>query len=209
MKTYSPLKKILPALILAAFMPVQAAEVVGKYDLGKSVLWWDKAALSTDGSVVAGRAYNDSRNWHAVVWRGKDYGDKLDLGKLTINYNSGFSGVNALNFDGSVAAGYTSNNSEAYRAIVWRGQNYSEKFDLDTLRSDNSGWSQVNALSSDGSVAAGYANNDIEAYHAVIWRGQNYGEKLPLRTPNLGRSEVNALSSDGSVAAGYASNDEG
>ena len=67
MKTYSPLKKILPALILAAFMPVQAAEVVGKYDLGKSVLWWDKAALSIDGSVAAGVAFNDNGYKRAVV----------------------------------------------------------------------------------------------------------------------------------------------
>ena len=209
MKTYSPLKKILPALILAAFLPVQAAEVVGKYDLG-TPSWWDNVVLSADGSLAAGAAYNDSRERRAVVWRGKDYGGKFDLGTLKSD-NSGQSWVNALSTDGSLAAGTAYNDKgKDQRAVVWHGKNYGKKTDLGTLRSDNSGESWANALSADGSLAAGAAYNDSRESRATVWRGKNYGSKLDLgtlRSDNSGSSDVNALSDDGLVAAGRADND--
>ena len=198
-----PPKKILPALILAAFLPVQAAEVVGKYDLG-TPSWWDSIVLSADGSLAAGLAFNDNGYKRAVVWRGKDYGGKLDLGTLKSD-NSGESWVNALSADGSLAAGVADNDDREGRATVWRGKDYGKKLDLGTLKSDNSGKSYAHALSADGSLAAGQAHNDSGESRATVWRGQDYGEKLDLGTlksDNSGESEVNALSADGSVAAG-------
>lgn len=204
MKTYSPLKKILPALILAAFMPVQAAEVVGRYDLGDGWL----TSLSADGSVAAGRSSNGKES-HAFVWRGKDYGEKLDLGTLKRD-NSDWSHAAALSADGSVVAGWAKNQDSNMHAVVWRGKNYGDKLDLGTLRSDSLVSSEVNALSADGSLAAGYADNDAWDDYAAVWYGKDYDDRLglgTLRNHNWGRSIVGALSADGSVAAGWAEND--
>ena len=211
MKTYPPPpKKILPALILAAFLPVQAAEVVGKYDLGNGWL----TSLSADGSVAAGWTHYKGIYNRATLWRGKDYGDKLDLGTLRSDESddSYTSSADALSADGSVAAGYAYNDDRDYRATVWRGKDYGGKLDLGTLKSDNSGEANVYALSADGSVAAGWARNNGGSGRAVVWRGKDYSEKLNLGTINSnysGWAQVFALSADGSVAAGYAYNDSG
>ena len=210
-----PPKKILPALILAAFLPVQAAEVAGKYDLGtlKSNNSGNSYvdAISADGSLAAGTANNDNGEFHAIIWRGKDYGDKLDLGTLKSD-NSGESRANALSADGSLAAGWAYSDKGGIRAIIWRGQDYGDKLDLGTLRSDNWGWAWVNALSADGLVAAGRADNYSGTLRATVWHGKDYGDKLDLGTlksDNSGESRANALSADGSLAAGQAYNDRG
>ena len=186
--------------------------MVGKYDLG--TLYSDNSgvsrahALSADGSVTMGWVvFGD--NARAAAWRGKNYGDKLNLGTLRSDDNSTGSGVYALSADGSVAAGWAYNDSEYPHAVVWRGRDYGDKLDLGTLKSDNSDWSWVNALSADGSVAAGWARDNGGRSRAVVWRGKDYSEKLDLGTlesGNLGYAHVYALSADGSVAAGFAYN---
>ena len=189
---------------------MQAAEVVGKYDLG-TPSWWDGIVLSADGSLAAGLAFNDNGYKRAVVWRGKDYGGKLDLGTLKSD-NSGESWVNALSADGSLAAGVADNDDREGRATVWRGKDYGKKLDLGTLKSDNSGGSYADALSADGSLAAGQAHNDNGESRAIVWRGKDYGDKLDLGTlksDNSGWSVAYTLSADGLVAAGWADNDNG
>ena len=196
---------------MAAFLPVQAAEVVGKVDLG--TFFSDNSgvsladALSADGSVTMGSiVFGDY--YRAAAWRGKNYGDKLSLGTLRSDNSTG-SGVYALSADGSVAAGWSYNDSEYPHAVVWRGRDYGDKLDLGTLKSDNSDWSHANALSADGSVAAGWARDNGGRTRAVVWRGKDYSEKLDLgtlRSDNSSGSKVLALSADGSVAAGSAYN---
>ena len=75
-------------------------------------------ALSTDGSVVAGYAYNDAvRFYHAFRWT--QAGGMEDLGTLRTD-NSGYSVAYALSADGSIVAGKASSNYSGSRAFIYR-----------------------------------------------------------------------------------------
>ena len=155
-------------------------------------------ALSADGSVVAGYAYNDAvRFYHAFRWT--QAGGMEDLGTLRTD-NSGESFAYALSADGSVVAGWAGNDANETRAFRWTETG--GMVDLGTLRTDNFGGSIAYALSADGSVVAGYAYNDaVRSFHAFRWTQAGGMEDLgTLRGDHL--SVARALSADGSVVAG-------
>lgn len=129
-----------------------------------------------------------------------------DLGTLR-NDNSGRSGASAISADGSVIVGYSRNDNDEQRAIVWSGNNWATKTDLGSLRADNSGYSLAYGVSGDGSVVVGYAHRSDSNYiYATVWSGDNLTTKTDLsrRVPGaFSNSEAMAVSRDGSKIAGY------
>lgn len=175
---------------------------------GNSLAW----AVSSDGSVVAGEADDDSGAIsRATVWSGSGWSTKTNLGTLKSD-NSGWAAAYAVSGDGSVVAGRAENNDGKSHATIWSGSGWTAKTDLGTLRSDNSGDSEVYAVSGDGSVAVGDASNDNNSFstHAAVWSGSGWATKTDLGTlaaDNSHNSFANSVSSDGSVIAGWAEND--
>ena len=173
--------------------------------------WAAAYAVSSDGSVVAGRAENDDGKTRATIWSGSGWGTKTDLGTLRSD-NSGYSEVYGVSEDASVVVGDADNDNGDSHATVWSGSGWGTKTDLGTLKSDNSGTSFANAVSSDGSVIAGWAENDDRTPRAIVWSGNGWTTKTDLGTlkrDNSGESRAWAVSSDGLMVAGQADNDNG
>ena len=118
--------------------------------------------------MVVGQSYTDNYETHAVVWSGRGWTTKTDLGTLKTN-NSGYSWARAASGDGSTVVGEADNDNGERRATVWSGSNWSTKTDLGTLKTDNSGNSSVYGISADGNFAVGSADNDNNAPRAVVW----------------------------------------
>ncbi len=160
-------------------------------------------ALSADGSVVAGRAANDTESTRAFRWT--QDGGMVDLGTLKAD-NTGHSRAHALSADGSVAAGRAANDTESTRAFRWTQDG--GMVDLGTLKADNTGNSSAYALSADGSVAAGEADKYTGIYHAFRWTQAGGMVDLgTLKADNTGNSSAYALSADGRVATGWAASE--
>ena len=161
--------------------------------------------VSGDGSVVVGEAYvNDTDDMHAVVWSGSNWASQTDLGTLTTDnskYSSRNSRALAANHDGSVVVGYSRNDIDEQRAIVWSGRNWGTKTDLGTLKADNSGSSTAVAINRDGSMVVGWADDDNGRY-ATVWSGSGWGTKTKLDTPEDFSSSASSVSADGSVIGG-------
>ena len=171
------------------------------------------SAVSDDGSIVVGSVSVDSSTLRhrAIVWSGRNWADKKDLGTLKRD-NSGESYGNAVSGDGSLVFGDAENDNGDTHATVWSGSNWATKTDLGTLKSDNSGYSTARAASSDGSVVGGFAANDNGESHATVWSGSGWTTKTDLgtlKTDNSGGSSVYGISADGNIAVGYADNDNG
>ena len=169
------------------------------------------SAVSDDGSIVVGSVSVDSSTLRhrAIVWSGRNWADKKDLGTLKRD-NSGESYGNAVSGDGSLVFGDAENDNGDTHATVWSGSNWATKTDLGTLKSDNSGYSTARAASSDGSVVGGYAQNDNGNQRATVWSGSNWSTKTDLgtlKTDNSGNSVVYGISADGNFAVGQADND--
>ena len=162
--------------------------------------------VSGDGSVVVGKAYvNLTDDMHAVVWSGSNWASQTDLGTLTTDnsrYSSRYSSANAANRDGSVVVGYSGNDINEQRAIVWSGRNWGTKTDLGTLKADNSGHSTASAINRDGSVVVGWADDDNGSSYATVWSGSGWGTKTKLDTPEDFGSRASSVSADGSVIGG-------
>ena len=173
--------------------------------------WAAAYAVSSDGSVVAGRAENDDGKTRATIWSGSGWGTKTDLGTLRSD-NSGTSFANAVSSDGSVIAGWAENDDRTPRAIVWSGNGWTTKTDLGTLKRDNSGESRAWAVSSDGLMVAGQADNDNGERRATVWSGSGWGTKTDLgtlKTDNSGWSWVEGISADGNFAVGESESENG
>ena len=173
--------------------------------------WAAAYAVSSDGSVVAGRAENDDGKTRATIWSGSGWGTKTDLGTLKSD-NSGTSFANAVSSDGSVIAGWAENDDRTPRAIVWSGNGWTTKTDLGTLKRDNSGESRAWAVSSDGLMVAGQADNDNGERRATVWSGSGWGTKTDLgtlKTDNSGWSWVEGISADGNFAVGESESENG
>ena len=169
------------------------------------------SAVSDDGSIVVGSVSVDSSNLRhrAIVWSGRNWADKKDLGTLKRD-NSGESYGNAVSGDGSLVFGDAENDNGDTHATVWSGSNWATKTDLGTLKSDNSGYSTARAASSDGSVVGGVADNDNGNQRATVWSGSNWSTKTDLgtlKTDNSGGSSVLGISADGNFAVGQADSD--
>ena len=110
-----------------------------------------------------------------------------------------------------MVVGQAVNDSGEERAVVWYGENWTDKKDLGTLKANNSGYSEAKAANGDGSVIGGLAANNENEGRATIWSGSNWTDKKDLGTlksDNSGGSEVRGLSADGSIAVGEAFNDD-
>ena len=141
---------------------------------------------------------------HAVVWSGSNWASQTDLGTLTTDnskYSSRNSRALAANHDGSVVVGYSRNDIDEQRAIVWSGRNWGTKTDLGTLKADNSGSSTAVAINRDGSMVVGWADDDNGRY-ATVWSGSGWGTKTKLDTPEDFSSSASSVSADGSVIGG-------
>ena len=158
-------------------------------------------AVSGDGSVVVGRAYNKDGYMHATVWSGSNWASETDLGTLKRD-NSGESYAYGVSSNGSVVVGSATDGNDQ-RATVWSGSNWGTKTDLGTLRTNNSGTSVAQAASSDGSVVGGQADNDNGDTRATVWSGSGWGTKTELDTPENFSSYVSSVSADGSMIGGY------
>lgn len=166
-------------------------------------------ALSADGSIVVGKAQNETKVFRAIMWSGVDFTTKTDLGTLRSD-NSGSSWAYAISADGSIVAGNADNDAGESHAAIWSGTDYTDKIDLGTLKNDNSGTSIAQALSTDGNVVAGAAENEFGGIHATVWLKDNHTNPIDLGTlksDNSGNSHAYALSADGSVVAGSALNE--
>ena len=173
--------------------------------------WAAAYAVSSDGSVVAGRAEKDDGQSHATIWSGSGWGTKTDLGTLRSD-NSGYSEVYGVSDDASVVVGDAVNDNGDSHAAVWSGNGWTTKTDLGTLAAGNSGTSYANSVSGDGSVIAGWSENDNRTPRAIVWSGNGWTTKTDLGTlkrDNSGESRAWAVSSDGSVVGGNAKNNNG
>ncbi|MDP8079024.1 hypothetical protein [Phocoenobacter skyensis] len=72
-------------------------------------------ALSSDGTIAGGRAYNDNHDERATIWSGKNWQNKTDLGTLNSD-NTGYSEVQALSSDGTIAGGWANGGG----AVLWK-----------------------------------------------------------------------------------------
>ena len=165
-------------------------------------------AVSGDGSVVVGRAYNKDGHMHATVWSGSNWASETDLGTLRAdNLNESYAyGVSS---DGSVVVGSAANNNNEQRATVWSGSGWGTKTDLGTLKADNSGSSFAVATNRDGSVVVGWAHNNDVSQRAAVWSGSGWGTKTELDTPEYSYSFASSVSADGSVIGGTVSDVNG
>lgn len=172
-------------------------------------------SISTDGKVIGGQSVRDSRGTRPALWqrsRGGNWQKAVDLGTLRSD-NEGDGVVEALNLDGTVAAGKTVNDRSpnmfiADRAAVWQQTGGTWKAtDLGTHRNDDSGSSVVQAINREGTVAAGSADTDTATVrHAAVWT-QSGGtwQKAAVLEPIAGHknSFAMALNGAGTVVGGY------
>ena len=170
------------------------------------------SAISGDGTVISGRAQNDTdtsaNQYHAVIWHGNGWQNKTALSEPANTTNSGVWGISR---DGKVVVGYSTLSSGFQVANVWSGPNHSIRTDLDSLTSTPKGRAAF-AVSGDGTVIGGATQQDgfRRILRAVVWHGNNWQDKTPLGTlksDNTGTSYVYALSGDGSIAVGWAESD--
>ncbi len=149
--------------------------------------------VSSDGSVVVGRAENASGYWRAFRWTAG--GGMEDLGTLGGNSSWAY-GVSS---DGSVVVG-----DSGFRAFRWTEGGGMQA--LGTLGGD----SQALCVSSDGSVVVGWAQNASGDFRAFRWTASGGMEDLnvtyaSLLTDGSSLMVARALSPDGRyiVGTGY------
>lgn len=168
--------------------------------------------ISGDGTVIGGRAQNDTdtsaNQYHAVIWYGNGWQNKTALSEPA---NATRSDVWGISRNGKVVVGYSVHSSGMQIANVWSGPNHSIRTDLDSLTSVPSGRIAY-AVSDNGAVVGGVTQQDgfPGVFRAVVWHGNNWQDKTPLGTlkrDNTGISYAYALNGDGSIAAGWAQSD--
>jgi probable HAF family extracellular repeat protein len=145
-------------------------------------------AVSADGSVVVGYAYNASQ-WRAFRWTAA--GGMQDLGTLGGTESKAY----AVSANGSVVVGYSPNASNRERAFRWTAGGMQ---DLGTLPGYESSWAY--GVSANGSVVVGYAENASYQYRAFRWTAE--GGMQDLGTLGENDSEASGVSADGSVVVG-------
>ncbi len=117
-------------------------------------------AVSTDGKIVIGRAYDGNSSFKAVYWN-LETGEFVNLGTFKSN-NTGNSFAYDVSEDESVIVEYAHNDSGYNRAFVWKD---GQKQELGTFGGTSS---IAYSASADGKVVVGYAKTTTED-HAFVW----------------------------------------
>src|SRR5579871_5359848 len=159
----------------------------------------DVRAVSADGAVLVGNAYDSTFQPHAIRWKG---GEPQDIGG---NDDSNY----AASSDGSVVVG--TSNLLAFR--------WTEATGLQSLGSlSPNGESFALAVSADGSVVVGTSTPPSGGgpSRAIRWTAKNGLEDLNTVLANLGVNTngwqlvfANGMSADGRVIVGLAENSSG
>ena len=152
--------------------------------------------LSGDGSTVCGFYWYTGSRAHPYLW---DH----DTGIMPLDVIAGRSArVNAVSFDGSVAAGWEANPDGTWQPTVWRDG-------VKSRLADSPGGSTADAISGNGDFIVGNAFEPATQNRAVaIWRwdGQSYVEErlglLPGTPAFNGWGKAWGVSDDGSVVVG-------
>ena len=150
-------------------------------------------AVSADGSVVVGRAYNASNQYRAFRWTSAGM---VNLGTLGGNYSF----AQAVSADGNTVVGYAQNASNQYRAFRWTSAGM---VDLGTLGGN---YSYAQAVSADGNTVVGNAQNASNQPRAFRWTSAGM---VDLGTFGGNYSYAQAVSADGNTVVGYAQNASG
>ncbi len=188
------MKHLKATFLLAAAMTSIQSQAQSLTDLGTFGGDSSRArAVSADGSVVAGYAYNASNNLLAFRWTSA--GGLENLGTL----GGDFSEARAVSADGLVVVGRAENASGDDIAFRWTAAGGMQN--LGTFGGD---YSEARAVSADGSVVVGYAYNASNNLRAFRWTAA--GGMQNLGTFGGDYSEANAVSADGLVVVGYAYN---
>lgn len=140
------------------------------------------AAISNDGSTVAGWSNLDSGATHAVRWTAAT--SMLDLGVYSGDYNSEAAGISG---DGKVVVGYS--NGTSYHAVKWLADNSIHLLP----KHANDAYSQAYAANIDGSIIVGLTGSDVGNNGACVWTGAGV-KYLPL--PSGYNYVYNASTSD-------------
>jgi probable HAF family extracellular repeat protein len=154
-------------------------------------------AVSADGSVVVGVAYNAAREERAFRWTAS--GGMEDLGTLGGYYSEAY----AVSADGSVVVGWAYNGFWERRAFRWTAAGGMQ--DLGTL---GGGYSDAYGVSADGAVVVGVAQNAAGRYPAYRWTALGGMEDLNITYANLLTNAylvvAGAISPDGRYIVGVA-----
>lgn len=184
------LKQAIAATIAMALMSGAHANGAFFQDLGFFV----PAAVSGDGSVVAGTLGSEATRWT----RSEGF---VGLGVLPGDSSSrlagGFGGQ--VNFDGTAIVGFSSS-SDGSRAFRWtQGEGIASLEDADESLS----FQNALAVSADGSVVVGLGSELGGLSEAVRWTLEDgitlLSELSPAGTPRLGSAQ--GVSADGSTIA--------
>ncbi len=147
--------------------------------------------VSSNGSVVVGRAFSPSR---AIVWT--EASGMQELPSLGGFGSEAFD----VNNNGSAIVGYSALSNGYPRATLWSG---GAAIDLGTLN----GYvlSYAHGVSPEGSIVVGHVHNSFGIDHAFLWNGS-----MVDLNPSVGVwSQAKSVSSGGSVVVGAAGNSVG
>lgn len=151
-------------------------------------------ALSTDGSIYAGRSYDASGYLHPTRWTSPTSPE--DLGAWRDGYAASATGMSA---DGSVIVG--EGGSEAFRWTRAGGM-----VGLGFIPGATNQYSYAAAVSADGTTAVGHGYNYNDQMEAFRWT--EAGLVALGFLPNMTSSQAQAVSADGSVVVGHSGDAE-
>ena len=175
------------------------------------------SAISRDGSIAAGRFFDDSENaFLGAVW-GID--NRLQLSFDTLRSDgSGNVSVGAISDDGRFVLATTPTDHSIQRAALFSVEDRTLR-SLGSLNSNDDSNSWTVAISGDGTTVIGQSETDEPdtvsnrdfVRRGFLWQDDGTGMRDlgSLRGNNTGRSTVAAVNHDGSVIVGSAETDAG
>lgn len=182
--------------LLGGLSTAWAQSYVGPTDLG--TLGGNRSsalAISADGKVVAGYAYDAGNNQLAASWM-NGAASPSSLGTLGGNLSE----ARGLSADGQIIVGYATTAAGFMRAVSWTNGVIS---DLGTLGGNDS---SAKAISADGKTIVGTAFDATNHSYAVSWSN---GANTPTNLDSLAAgatSTADDVSADGKVIIGNSYN---
>jgi hypothetical protein len=176
----------------------------GQVDISKGSIW----GLSGDGTTPVGLYWRSGigNRAHASKWTQAT--GIVDLGGTVTGQASR---ANAVNFNGSVIAGWVETRQGPWRPATWDNGTCVLLTNYDSLTVGGSGEARV--VNPAGTIIAGFAIDPVtNQKNAAMWKktGGIWGPTQYLgfidgSEPGHGITTINAMSADGSIAVGYAS----